>query len=181
MMLVNWKALERIGAALLIAGASFVPLSLFLRATMVSSVGQGEDTGKVFVPKSSEAARRGYALPGEGTRAVRIGSQLSRSDRVLAVAAAGSALGLLLVLITSARQMAARETTVGAGIKGIFGAFFVCSLIGGFYGGILSFFIFAPLKAVAEAGFNVLFFLLAAAVMIGLPIHAARKKSFPFD
>jgi len=106
------RALLAKGMAFVIVGVGYLPLSMFLREELVTSVG-GTPTGKVFVPRDSEAARRGYALPGEGTGAANlIGGQFERAARARAWSAVAIGTGVITSTIPLVLRRV-RPTDVG--------------------------------------------------------------------
>ncbi len=150
-----------------VIGVGFLPLSMFLREELRTSVG-GTPTGEVFVPRESEAARRGYALPGEGTGPANlIGGQFDRSEKVRTL----SVVTIVVGLIISASSLMARRlrgTNIGTnkGDLGILGRMFGNCFGALFVGGFGGFLIFAPLKALPDSVFDAVFTILCIGVVL---------------
>lgn len=155
-----FEQMLRKGIVLVLVGVAFLPLSLFLRQELTTSVG-GEPTNEVFVPANSEASERGFALPGEGTPAYFIGGQLDRAGKVRALSVLEIALGLTMIAASLlARSVAGRQIGTAKGGLGILfslaGSSIGLLIVGGFAG----FLIFAPLKVLPDGLFNAVFLLL---------------------
>lgn len=167
------------GFALVLTGAALLPLSFYVSEKLNTSVGAGDNTGEVFVSPKSEAAKRGYARPGEGTPARTILPQLDRSGKLryasLGELIAGSALILAAVVATLARPAARRGVGSPSEILKLFGA----SLAGGLFGGALLGILLIPAaKLPGETAFNVGFVAVVIATLL-FAVWAAVTKWNP--
>lgn len=155
------------GIMFVLVGVGFLPLSLFMRQELTTSVG-GTPTGKVFVPENSEAARRGYALPGEGTGPANfIGGQYNRAAKVRTWSAVAIVVGVAMATIALvARRMRSVDVGTTKSVIAIFGRTLANSFGALFAGAFGAFLTFAPLKALPDSGFDAVFVLLCAASIL---------------
>lgn len=151
--------------ALTVVAGALLPLAAYMHLELFSSVGRGEGTGKVFVSKQSEAARRGYAVSGEGRTAYRFGAQATRSEKIFAAAAVnvGLAVVLLMGLMLTAATGKVKSLSKSSALSDFGKALLIvlgAVLVGALPGAIIGFFIFAPLKTLSDPAFNVWFTLI---------------------
>jgi len=174
-----------VSRAILLIGLGFglLPLGGMVLMPMMTSVSSGESrsTNQVFVSKSSEAARRGFALPGEGRAAFQVLTQTSRSTRIFVAAACEIGLGIVVLAAAAAlrkRDEAAAASRASGGLLEAIGAILAIGAMFAIGGAIVGFLLIGPIKIAPEGVFN---FSLVAIVVGSLLFAYLRGPSFLRD
>jgi len=176
------------GATLVVLCAALVPLAWWQGLDLQTSVGADDGTGQVFVPRHSEAARRGFALPGEGRPARTVERQAERSTRILVAAGVEASCGLLFMVGGSTVTVRRRLRWSFGGRDPFLPALLAELLppLGGACGGALIAALCAapawlvlspPLKLVGDGIFSALLLVLVAASFVAAFLRSRGQES----
>lgn len=166
----------RRGIMIMGLGGGFLPTACWIQHPLSTTVSgpEAQDTGKVVVARSSDAARRGYALPGEGNTAYHVAAQANRSERAFIAAGVQFVVGVLVFVpaLLLLRRTTGLRLTRPLGIRGAIGETTGWVAISALFGAFPAFFLIGPLKLISDGAFTAC---LVAAV-IGLTVMGARAS-----